>query len=62
MNKILNYYIYLYTAIDTENNKPRVEMKRLWFLMGNLVFLMIMGVAIFSTIATILGRLIGVLG
>lgn len=38
MKTIFNFYVHLYSAVDTENGKPRVEGKRIWALLINLLF------------------------
>jgi hypothetical protein len=61
INKLINYYVHLYIAEDFENDKPRIEKKRMWFLIGNLVLMLITSIGLLNMLITIIGRISGVI-
>ncbi len=61
MRKIMNYYVNLYISVDSENNKPRVEIRRLSFLIWNLLVIFVVGIGASENWVLIIGKLIGIL-
>lgn len=61
LKKLFNFYIRLYVEEDKKNQKPRSEIRRLCFLTINIFCITIFSISFFTTVANVLGRLLGII-